>query len=693
MPTTAHRLSIPRTDCGPEGRFQFGSGFRLPLLVAGPLMLGGAAVCAALAIDRGASNRDQAAVLGAFAIFLALVGGYLLSVLASLWDRVETSVDGLRYVSRWRGAVSVSWSMIDAIRFRPVLQRFEVHAQGRTKPIRLEIQLERIEELVMILAERTFHLRDTATRVDGDARAGRQFEVDEAGVSADRLRIAFEDIADVRVLRVEGAQVRSLRLAAQLRDGSWADLHRGSTGLIERYQQVRQAHVAWLERHNVAVPEPRLRVPPPAKPAVVRLLLSLGLAVLLGVLSGLLRSPGGVARLWHGASERAMVARAVDRFRTSHYADVVALAERHFDDHEPSPENLLLLSLQAQSYEKLGRPDEAITAYERGLPVVRALGAVRAEPYAPMLYQLAILYDARGETRRALPILEEGLRIRPRSAIHRALLAVFHEDLGSRERAVELYRDVLESEPRGSEAYAVARARLTRLGVAPGERPRGAPELTRIELTGAFVVVLVPLNEVDSRLDLAATCFVLEAEINVRCRVASTLRIPEHEILDTDRGQYDAAKVLPRLARSPAPIGPREFRLAVTSHDLFANDSHFLFSASSGPAGRVGVLSSHRLADPLPRYWPAQALLGRRVAIEAVANVGTGLGLPRPTSPRCPLAYPDGLEAVLQKSARLCRSSRDARNELLRALGGARRRIGPERAAAIEAVYADYLLE
>ena len=53
MPTAPHRLSFPRTDCGPEGRYAFGNGFRLSVLVACLFALGGAAASTWFALYGG----------------------------------------------------------------------------------------------------------------------------------------------------------------------------------------------------------------------------------------------------------------------------------------------------------------------------------------------------------------------------------------------------------------------------------------------------------------------------------------------------------------------------------------------------------------------------------------------------------------------------------------------------------------
>jgi predicted Zn-dependent protease len=406
-----------------------------------------------------------------------------------------------------------------------------------------------------------------------------------------------------------------------------------------------------------------------------------------------LRNPENVTRLWRGEPDGRAIERAFPLFRAHRYPEVVALAEKHFGRREPAPDNLLLLRFQAASYHKLGRAGDAIRTYETALPVVRGLDNVQAEGFAPILYELAMLKDAGGDTRGAVPILEEGLRLRPASAMHRALLAAWYQDTGDGERARELFRELLDAVPPGSEPHAVAARRLALASPATGE------PAARAELTQRAAIALVPLGELDPRIDPAGICLVLEAQLWLPCVALPPQQFPDELGFDPERNQWRAGQVLaalhaarPAIARGFRVPAEWVFVLGVTSLDLFDGDANFLFASSSREA-RVAVVSSYRTLEELPRYFAPEALAGRRLSIQALSAVGTGLGFERPVSQHCPLAYPNGIEAFVLQRGALCDGTVRERDALLATLGGERMHHDAVRAAAVAQTTHAYLIE
>ncbi|HEY8153515.1 MAG TPA: tetratricopeptide repeat protein [Myxococcota bacterium] len=613
--------------------------------------------------------------------FVGALLAFLLSVSIRWWDRVETTPEELRCCRPFGSVASVRWPQIDSIRFRPVLQRFDIGSAALSRPIRLEMQLERIEALLMLLGERTMHLEDAAIRPGSLA-----FDAD--GIVLAKRRIAFSDVADVRIFSIGGVQRPLLALGAQLRDGSSSVLDHETGAVVERYRRVRRAHRDWAARSDEAAPAPmpdRL----PARPSGLRSALLVLVPIVISI------SVGVIARQWRNPSPRE-VERGWTLYKTHRYPEAIAVAERYFAKHEPDAKNLPLLHLQASAYRKLGRRDEAIATFERGAPVVRSLDSVQAEPRAMLFYELAALYDANGDTRAAIARLEEGLKLRPYSTMHRALLASWYQDLGERERAEELFREVLEAAPQGSEPYVVAALRLANGSGGDGSASRDPAPLPPANLTRRMAIAVIPINDVDPRIDLAQVCLVIESQLWMPCAVTPPQPLDEDLVLDSERNQYEARRVLGALGSARSKLrafepGGETFALGVISRDLFDGDANFVF-ASGVPTLRVAVLSSHRLLEDLPRYWAPEALAGRRISIQAISAIGNALELGRPVSEHCPLAYPNGVEAFVLKGGALCASERRARDAFLEGLGGERMQFDAVRSAAVSRALQAFLI-
>lgn len=87
------------------------------------------------------------------------------------------------------------------------------------------------------------------------------------------------------------------------------------------------------------------------------------------------------------------------------------------------------------------------------------------------------------------------------------------------------------------------------------------------------------------------------------------------------------------------------------------------------------------------------AVLMRRVTIQAISTSGSMLGFGRPTNPECPTAFPIDFREFQQKRARLCSSDEEQRDTLLQARGGRGKTFGEAQRREIDRVYRAYYLD
>ncbi len=126
-------------------------------------------------------------------------------------------------------------------------------------------------------------------------------------------------------------------------------------------------------------------------------------------------------------------------------------------------------------------------------------------------------------------------------------------------------------------------------------------------------------------------------------------------LLDRQRGQLDASRLLELLPRAPGA-----HLLALVDVDLFLPVLTYVFGASELGGGR-SVLSLARLA-------PADAgaeLLLRRTVVEAVHELGHGLGLVHCAVPACPMHRTLWPEAIDLKGSAPCPACRRALEDAL----------------------------
>ncbi|MCD6161431.1 MAG: archaemetzincin family Zn-dependent metalloprotease [candidate division Zixibacteria bacterium] len=166
------------------------------------------------------------------------------------------------------------------------------------------------------------------------------------------------------------------------------------------------------------------------------------------------------------------------------------------------------------------------------------------------------------------------------------------------------------------------------------------------------LIKIVPLNITDKELMSG-----LAAEITrifpFRCRVGAPEKLPV-ELLDENRGQYHATRILKHLATSDQT----SFRLlGVTTLDVFTPILRYVFGEAM-LNGRAALISTYRLLSPPPG--PGDDFpLNRRVFVsrvlkEGIHELGHTFGLTHCDDPTCVMAASLDTTNIDAKSAQLC---------------------------------------
>ncbi len=168
-----------------------------------------------------------------------------------------------------------------------------------------------------------------------------------------------------------------------------------------------------------------------------------------------------------------------------------------------------------------------------------------------------------------------------------------------------------------------------------------------------FSIRLIPINNFDS-VNLEDMCVLIKSKFRFGCLVDSAMTIPDQQILDGERGQYDAGKIVTILDdHFPDVIQEDFFPIGITDKDMYEGSSNFIFSLQDY-SNRIGVVSSYRFEESLPKIEDQEILLGRRVGIQLISTIGQLADLDRPTNSVCPLAYPASIYDFSKKGSKLC---------------------------------------
>jgi predicted Zn-dependent protease len=385
------------------------------------------------------------------------------------------------------------------------------------------------------------------------------------------------------------------------------------------------------------------------------------------------------------------VHRMLEQLVRGEHEEVIRASDAFLARHGVDAETFGVLLLKAQGQRQLGRAAEAIASYERALPFIERMHNVGQRRYVVVYFRLATLYRAQRRLDEAVRYVEAGLAREPQSAYHQILLGTLLSERGERERALRHLEGVLDSATPNPEERAVLRLKIDRLrgGVAPAA-PFQLPSARR---HAGLSIGLVALNAPPSTVSAADLCLLLESKWLMRCEVLPSIQVDEATLLDRERGQYHGDRVLEELARRyPASTRPHRHVVALIARDLFGPDTNYVFSWQAPQAG-LGVLSTYRFTAGLEDFYEPQVVATRRVGIQLLSTSGSLLGFTRPTRPDCPLAYPNDFREFLLKGSRLCESTIEQREALLRKSGGPATPFDARTLAEIQRVYATYAFD
>jgi predicted Zn-dependent protease len=363
--------------------------------------------------------------------------------------------------------------------------------------------------------------------------------------------------------------------------------------------------------------------------------------------------------------------------------------------HGLTPISVSILLFEAESRLGLGDRDEAIRAYERAIPVLSTLNNVQQRRFAFVFFRLAMLAREKRQLDEAVAKTEAGLRLEPQNARAQILLGQLFNERGERARALTHFKDLAAASWPTNEERAVIAMKLDRLttgGIGASVRP---PDMRGARLHEGVSIGLIPLHDLPKGVVLGDVCVAVEAAWRIRCEVLAVIDIPDAQVFVTDRAQYDGERLLDALnGRFPAATRPRPYLLAVAGRDLFGPKTRYVFSwqTRGGNAG-TGVMSAARFAAALDDVYERNAVLMRRVTIQAISASGSMLGLGRRTNPECPTAFPIDFREFQQKRARLCSSDVGQRDTLLQARGGRGKIFGEAQRREIDRVCRAYYLD
>ncbi len=426
----------------------------------------------------------------------------------------------------------------------------------------------------------------------------------------------------------------------------------------------------------------------------------LGVALIVSAVSG----PIFVAVGWaqspapdESASEqvRADVAHVAELFYAGQFDAVVREAGPRLARHGLTLASVSIVLFEAESRLRLGERDEAIRAYERTLPVISTLDSVQQRGFAFVFFRLALLAREKRQLDQAVAKAETGLRLEPQNMWAQIFVGQVFNERGERARALTHFKDLAASSWPTNEERAVLAMKTDRLttgGVGASVRP---PDMRGARVHEAISIGLIPLHDLPKEVLLADVCIAVEAAWRMRCEVLAPIAFPDANVFVADRSQYDGERLLDALNRwFPIATRPRPYLLAVAGRDLFGPKSRYVFSwqTRGGDAG-TGVMSAARFAAALDDVYEKDAVLMRRVTIQAISTSGSMLGITRPTNPECPTAFPIDFREFQQKRARLCASDEEQRDTLLRTRGGPWQTFGEARSREIDRVYRAYYLD
>jgi len=370
--------------------------------------------------------------------------------------------------------------------------------------------------------------------------------------------------------------------------------------------------------------------------------------------------------------------RIAEAFHDEDYEQVIELTRNSPDDSETQA---VYMFYNALSKHALGQKQEAIETLNSAISILGSIDNVQRSKYSEMYYVLSMWHEEQDNLVLAMRNIDEALQLSPNIALYRMYRAELAEASG--ENALEEYQKLWKS----------ATSKESRLILESKTKVEDI-EYLNTEYIEGFTILLVPLNEFDS-VNLTDMCLLLESKYLVSCVVEKNLNLVEEYVFDETRGQYNADNLIDELRRNYLKNWPNQIVLGITDHDIYVNRANFVFSwVQVGMESQgLGVMSTNRFERTLPISHKRDILLGRRVGIQMISAVGQMFGFERPTSPECPLAYPNSVQEFSKKSSALCESTILQRDMLSEKMKHPLVKIPPEKIVEFKRVYSQYYFD
>ena len=373
------------------------------------------------------------------------------------------------------------------------------------------------------------------------------------------------------------------------------------------------------------------------------------------------------------------------------HEQAIKAADEFFTRYPLGSDTFSVGLVKAESQYRLQRIDDAIKSYEQALPFIEKLNNVAQRRFVLVFFRLGTLYRRKAQYDTAIRFVEAGLTRQPQSTSYQILRGELMRERGDRDRALKHFATVLASPTPTPEERVVLRIKMTRLGATSPEAP--ALNLAAQPLHSGVSFGIVPINSPNASVSVSDLCLLLESKWRVLCAPLPAVQVDEARILDEERQQYAAEKILQELARRyPPNQRPHSIIIGLTERDIFGPDTNFVFSWQAPQAG-LGVLSTYRFVAGLDDFYEPDIIGTRRVGVQLLSTSGSLLGFARPTQPDCPLAYPHDFREFLLKNTKLCESEIEQRDVLLKTKGVPSHRFGDRKNDEISRLYQKYYFD
>jgi archaemetzincin len=143
----------------------------------------------------------------------------------------------------------------------------------------------------------------------------------------------------------------------------------------------------------------------------------------------------------------------------------------------------------------------------------------------------------------------------------------------------------------------------------------------------------------------------LKTELDVDAKLMNPIKMSK-EFYNPVRHQYISDKILNFLSEKF-----KDKTLAITDEDLYTENLNFVFGQAQ-LAGRVAIVSIHRLRPEFYGETSDKNLLVERTIKETVHEVGHTLGLNHCENKKCVMNFSNSISDVDRKNKNLCENCR-----------------------------------